>query len=157
MPDTTKILSATGNVCHQWSYLEYLISKAIWHILGLERDTGIIVTGGMDILSRVNMAIALAKHTRANKKLIEVLEETRVKIQGKRKTDGLMYRRNLIVHGVYSSRDNDPIILVETHRGAGDRKRNPISVAFVAQTGTDIFVASRSLIFVFEPLGISCH
>lgn len=157
MVDPVPYLTATGNVCHQWSYLEYLLSKAIWHLLGLDKKTGMIVTGGMDILPRVNMAIALATHLKANPSLLQALKDTRTAIQGRRKTDGLQYQRNRIVHGVYSSNKEAMEPSVETHRGAGSRQREPINLAEIQQAGTDIHAEAFKLAAVFKPLGIDCN
>ena len=52
----------TGSICFQWSALESLLAVVIWRLLKLDSDTGAIVTGGLDILPRINMAIALATH-----------------------------------------------------------------------------------------------
>lgn len=150
-------LHLTGNVCHQWSYLDLLLSKAVWHLLDLDKETGIIVTGGMDMLPRVNMGVALARHLKSDRRLLGALIDARKSIQGKGKTDGLLYKRNRVVHGVYSSNDNAVHPMIETHRGAGNRKRHPITPDEIKEVGSSIFATSGKLIEVFELLGIDTH
>jgi hypothetical protein len=96
-PATRQInrLTQIGNICAQWSELEYLFATTIWVLLKLDMDTGKIVTGGLDMLPRANMAINLARHRQAPKEILDALLTARKAIQ-----DGLDIRRNRAVHGV---------------------------------------------------------
>jgi hypothetical protein len=112
--------AAIGLVCGEWSTLEYNLSIVIWRLLGLDPDTGKIVTGGLDLLPRVNMAINLARHVKQNRATIAALERARKTVQ-----DGLDARRNQAVHGVHFAED-DGSTTVEVHRGKGGR--NPVTI-----------------------------
>ena len=61
---TLRSLVQIGNIAAQWSHLEYKLAQTIWILLGLEEGTGKIVTGGLDMLPRINMAINLSRHLR---------------------------------------------------------------------------------------------
>jgi hypothetical protein len=153
MDKKQNFLLQTGYVCHQWSYLEYLFSKAIWHLLSLDKEMGMIVTGGMDILPRANMAITLANHKKADRALVDALKEARKSIQSRLQDD-----RNRVVHGVYSSHTTNPNapVMIETHRGKGDRTRKPITAAEVHAIGKQINETSMALTTTLESFGIKC-
>jgi hypothetical protein len=123
----------------QWSNLEYQIAHCIWWMLRLMPETGKIVTGGLDMLPRLNMAINLARHLNAPKPLLDQLIATRAAIQ-----DGLDIRRNKAVHGVhFRVGDDEP--LVEVHRGKGDRKAKPFPVSELASLGSELNKLSSAL------------
>jgi len=110
-----------GNICWQWAHLEYLIALAIWAMLRIDHETGKVVTGGLDIKPRVNMAINLGHHLRAPKEAIQALIDVRTALD-----DDLITKRNRAVHGHRLLDPDDPTAdLVEVHRGKGDRKRSP--------------------------------
>jgi hypothetical protein len=110
-----------GSICFQWSHLEYLLSQTIWSLLRIDEDTGKILTGGLDIQPRVNMAIALARHLNAPRGLVTALVEVRTALN-----KDLVYRRNRAIHGHRRPDPNEPASeLVEVHRGKGDRTRHP--------------------------------
>lgn len=102
----------TGSICFQWSALESLLAVVIWRLLKLESDTGAIVTGGLDILPRINMAIALAHHLKAKRHVTKLLRDTRTIIQ-----EDLMKRRNLAVHGILMMDEETGDGVMEMHRG----------------------------------------
>ncbi|HYX46852.1 MAG TPA: hypothetical protein VE820_08540 [Sphingomicrobium sp.] len=89
-------------VCIQWSNLEFQIAHAIWWMLNLDADSGKIVTGGLDMGPRVNMAINLARHIRVDRKVTQALETARAALQ-----DGLDKRRNRAVHGVHLTTNDE--------------------------------------------------
>lgn len=108
---------SVGMICRHWADIEYIFSQTIWHLLKLDAETGKIVTGGLDMLPRVNMAINLAKQTKQPSDLLRILEEARTAIQ-----DGLDTRRNRAVHGVMFIGEGFNYE-AEVHRGRGSRKR----------------------------------
>jgi hypothetical protein len=63
---STKRLAHIGALCLQWSYLEYVIGAIIWKLLNLDIGVGTIVTGGLDLLPRINMAINLCREMKAD-------------------------------------------------------------------------------------------
>lgn len=137
-----------GNICNQWSYLEYLFSNVIWWLLKIDRETGMIVTGGMDILPRANMAINLAKHLKADSKLINALSEARKSIQ-----NDLGDKRNTAVHGVYFRTPNDET-KVEMHRGKGAFEKQDFSNEQLRDVGRNIQAVHKKLVPVLLSLGI---
>ena len=151
-PNYSGRLMSVGNISTQWAYLEYLVANTIWWLLKVDKPTGMILTGGLDMIPRINMAINLARHLKADRRILEALEVTRKSIQG-----GLADRRNIAVHGVFSSSDGSPIVTVEVHRGKGDRKRIPLSDEELIKTGKDISSTIDVLLAAMKPLGINYH
>lgn len=87
-------MGGIGHVCLQMSLLELTLAHIIWAFLDLDHDTGAIVTGGLDILPRINMAINIAEHKKAPLPIKAGLRDIRKALQ-----EGLLDQRNLIVHG----------------------------------------------------------
>lgn len=111
LPNTAR-LAIVGFICAQWALIEEKFAKAIWFLLGVDEEVGKIVTGGLDIRPRMNMAIRLAQKIECSPELLAGLEESRRLIQ-----DGLAQRRNLVVHGVHNSNPTEGALLLELHRG----------------------------------------
>lgn len=110
-----------GNICWQWSMLEFSVAGLIWRLLGIDPDTGKIVTGGLDMIPRLNMAINLARHMKAPRYVTDELAKVRKAIQ-----DGLDAERNRAVHGVNFPPNSAGEFLVEMHRGKGPK--TPVAV-----------------------------
>ena len=109
-------LALVGNICHQWANIEYQIACAIWSLLGVDEATGIILTGGLLMRPRVNMATKLAKHLSAPQKVIAALTEVHSALEV------LEEKRNKAVHGVRFANLNDPASeYFEMHRGKKGR------------------------------------
>ena len=120
--DTLQQALAIGRICMEWSTLEYNIAILIWVMLKLPTaEVGKIVTGGLDILPRLNMAIALSTELRMPIGLTKALITTRKNIQ-----DGLDVRRNMAVHGIHFLED-DGSTTVEVHRGKNRKMVMPIA------------------------------
>jgi hypothetical protein len=124
-------LACVGRVCIEWATLEYHLANAIWFLVDLDKPTGRIVTGGLDMLPRLNMAINLARHKRADKLLISALVDAREAIQG-----GLDTRRNRAVHGLQFT--DGGVYTVEVHRGKGGRDRQDLTTAELESLGEEI-------------------
>ena len=106
-------LTIVGNICHQWANIEYQLASAIWSLLGVDEATGIILTAGLMMRPRVDMAVKLAKHLDAPQRAINALVEVQ-----KALADDLENRRNQAVHGVRFINLNDPASeYFEMHRG----------------------------------------
>lgn len=116
-------LARIGLVAVQWSHIEVQFSHAIWYLLGLDAATGKIVTGGLDMLPRANMAIKLCRHLDGPKELLNALIVARKSIQG-----GLDQKRNQIIHGVHQSTDDIAASMIEVHRGKGSGRPERISI-----------------------------
>lgn len=111
-----------GNICHQWAYIEYLGALAIWSVLGVDYETGVILTGGVPIRARFDMAHKLANHLGAPPRAIAALEATKAALAG-----GLENKRNRAVHGVrFADEANPANEFIEMHRGS-PKGRHPQS------------------------------
>lgn len=128
-----------GNIAAQWSNLEYRIAIVIWILLGLKEETGKIVTGGLDMLPRVNMAIKLSRHLKCPRNLIDTLVKIRMELQ-----DSLQEERNRAMHGIQFS-DSNGDLEVEVHRGKGGWNRRPLSISSLNQTGKRLHELSNEL------------
>jgi hypothetical protein len=148
--ESLQMLIGVGNICTQWAFLEFQFSLAIWRLLKVDEATGKIVTGGLDMLPRAGMAIVLARHFQADRALTTALVEARKTIQA-----GLDVRRNEAVHGVFKSRVGGSDVVVEVHRGKGDRKPKPITAADLTSLGTEIAQVWRALHEVLVAQGIA--
>ena len=138
-----RVLVHIGNIAAQWSHLEYMLAQTIWILLGHDAETGKIVTGGLDMLPRINMAINLARHLNAPKPLTECLEKIRKELQA-----NLIETRNSAIHGVQFNGPNGELE-VEMHRGKGNRKRNPLPEKTLNQTGKRLYELTNELRSVF--------
>lgn len=112
-----------------------------------------VVTGTLDIHPKIDMAIELADH----KKLIP---DIRAKLQSVKnsagKPNGFISKRNVIVHGIFSSRDGDPTVLVECHKKTL-RGRQEIKVSYCEETHKEIIAASQVLSSLTETARINVH
>lgn len=124
-----------GNVCTQWSFLEYQFALAIWGMLGVDDRLGKIITGGLDILPRATMAINICRHLNFDRDLEQVLVEARKTIQS-----DLQDRRNKVVHGVgFSSKNAEGgIVEIEMHRGKGSWRREILPESEIGSLGDEI-------------------
>lgn len=142
-----KRLAYIGNICTQWAGLEYKVAHCIWYLLSLDAETGKIVTGGLDMQPRLNMAINLARHLGGPKPLLDQLIATRSAVQDKLDT-----RRNRAVHGVQFWYPDDGVMSVEVHRGKGGRDRQPVSDDELYDLGNEIHAVGKALFEIIDPL-----
>lgn len=123
-----------GNICFQWAHLEYLVALSLWSLLRIDHDTGKIVTGGLDLLPRVNMALKLAQHLKAPGLAIKALKEVRTALQ-----DGLLEKRNTAIHGLRSFDTSDPSgEFFEVHRGKSAGLKQPVNNLSLQALGVQI-------------------
>ncbi|NQY63824.1 MAG: hypothetical protein HRT38_08800 [Alteromonadaceae bacterium] len=143
-----------GFICTVYSYMDYAISNVIWHLLKLDKETGIIVTGAMDIRPKIDMAIELADHT-------EEISDIRAKLQEFKnqggKPNGFISRRNKIIHGICSSRNNDSVVMVESHRKKSQRARHELGYQEIVDTYQDISRSNDELVTLMVAHGINIH
>lgn len=130
-----------GNICIQWSHLEYLVALAIWSMLRIDEKTGRILTGGLDIIPRLGMAHQLSVHLNAPQLARRTLTETRKILQS-----GLLEQRNLVIHGHRLKAHGEPSIeTFEVHRGPKSGQKQPLTNAEIAQIGRDIAIVHKAL------------
>ena len=133
-----------GNICAQWSSLEYQFAKAIWHLLGIDDETGKIVTGGTDMIPRIRLAVNLARHLNAPLAICRALEGARDKLLAA----NLDERRNRAVHGIRFAMDGDDdlrVVEIEVHRGKGGRHRQQETTLELYDVGSELSVIVNDL------------
>ena len=136
-----------GNICSQWAHLEYLLASAIWGLLGLEKGVGLIVTGGLNIESRVGTAVALAEALGQPDELIEALKRVRKELQSSK----IIQRRNLTIHGNrFLHPDREDAELVEIHRGKSAGKPKTRADSELSELGKEIAGLHRPLMNVLR-------
>src|SRR5689334_13504090 len=117
MDDTSNRNQQIGNICVQWSSLEYILVQIIWLMAGVQEEVGKILTAHLDMKQRANMAFALAHQTNASYRLKKA---TKAVVDALQKGD-LISRRNQAVHGVHFTIDEPGAVGIEMHRGKGGR------------------------------------
>ena len=129
-----------GNICIQWSSLEYMLATGIWLLIGVHQDVGKIVTGNLDAKQRAMMAHALAWQTNApvpyKQAVKQVLDEMR---------ESLIQRRNEAVHAIHFGDVSQDTIEVELHRGKGGREPRQLRNDDLDKLGKSINAASTLL------------
>lgn len=144
----------TGLICTQYSYFDYLISNIIWNALGVEKEVGMIVTGGIDIRPKIEMSILLLDHFDNNSKIRDLLQQFK---NNASKPNGFISKRNIIVHGIYSSRERDPKVMVEAHRKIAHRVRREITIEYIKECHDSIVQANKDLVELMEAKNINTH
>lgn len=142
----------SGHINFQYSYLDYLISKFIWALLEIEKPAGVILTGGMDIRPKLDIAIELAEHFNKFEKIRALLKK--LKNRGDN-PNGFIQSRNIIVHGIYSSRDGDPTVMIESHRSKRLREKKPIKIEFLQKTLDEITKSAKDLCGLMQAEGLN--
>lgn len=130
-----------GNICIQWSHLEFLAAIAIWSMLRIDEKTGKIITGGLDLLPRLKMAHQLAVHLNAPMQARNSFKAAKQAVQHR-----LLDRRNLVIHGHRLSEKGNPWVeTFEVHRGKNSGTKQPLSNSDIAQIGKDIAAVHKAL------------
>ena len=140
-----------GNICFQWSHLEFLLAHTIQHLLKVDSGTNDILTGGLDILPRCSMALALAHHLDAPKALINAIKAVRNDLQDGKK---LQSRRNKAIHGQRTLNPLNPteeIIKISRGKGKGVSIQ---SNADLNALGREIADTHKAFYAVLEELGL---
>ncbi len=124
-----------GNICVQWAHIESQLSITIWALLHLDDATGKLVTGGLDMMARVSMALRLAQHLRAPGLLIAAIKKVRTELQ-----TGLLEKRNLVVHGQRNlDFNNTTVEYFEVHRGKSAGIKQSLTNAQLHEIGMKLY------------------
>src|SRR5215813_12886251 len=96
-----------GDFLANWSHLELVLEKLIWHFLKLVPDDGRIITSTLDARPKVRMVRELAKRHVKNRAIRKQLREVIDVIEN------MQGDRNFVAHGVWSTLmpDNTPIAI----------------------------------------------
>ncbi len=133
MDSETNRIAQIGNVCVQWSNLEYALANAIWMMIGVTQEPGKILTASLDAKNRAKMLYSLAhvynvpvSYRNAIKRVVSALQ------------DDLMNRRNIAVHGIHFPSQEPNSVGIEMHRGKGGRNQRTIPNSEFEALGNDI-------------------
>lgn len=133
-----RIKTQIGSVCVYWSYLELQVERVIWHLSGVSRKEGRLLTAKEDITPRLRRLRKLAREklpaseAKAINLLVDAITETKRK-------------RNYVVHGLYGTdRDGELHALSYRENPAIGRAR-PISVRFLSDLRKEISALSLQI------------
>lgn len=144
-----QILASIGHICVQWALLETLVANIIWAELVMDHETGAIVTGGLDIFPRVNMAIRLAHHKKVPRPAIHHLDNIRKALQS-----GLGDRRNQAIHGVHAEASDPGATALTMLRWPEPKRTQEVSIEDLYQTSQEIIalqnLASEALEIIWQ-------
>lgn len=136
-----------GDICSQWAHLEYILANAIWALLGLDKATGLIVTGGLNIENRVGTAVALAEKMGQPTAVTDALKHVRKELQASK----IIQRRNLAVHGHrFPHPEREDAELVEIHRGKDAGQAITRADSELRELGKDIANLHKTLMSVLQ-------
>ena len=138
-------MASIGNVCAQWAGLEYQISHIIWLMLDLRHEVGKIMTGGLDMQPRLNVAILLARQLGAPRYIERELARIRKEIQ-----DGLDMQRNRAVHGISFESPDPNSLRVEVHRGKGTKTPIELPNKELNKLGDDLHGLANAAHQIFD-------
>ncbi|MCC6925716.1 hypothetical protein [Novosphingobium sp.] len=117
-PHYANRIAQIGNICVQWSALEYHTAIAIWNLAGVvDQEIGKILTANLDLKQRVGMAFALAHTVNAPIPFKNAIKALQTALQN----EDLIHRRNQAVHGIHFQIDEPGAAGIEMHRGKGGR------------------------------------
>lgn len=124
-----------GNICSQFAHLELLLAQAIWSVLKLKEETGLVVTGSLGIEARSKMAVELCKKLGAPDEVVSELKNVRKNLQALK----IVERRNHAIHGHRFPDPDDPAAeFVIIHRGKNAGIKIKRADGELAKIGTDI-------------------
>ena len=132
VPGEIAIKTCIADVCLQWSRLEMTIMGLICQIEPMEMEKAYIVFGGLDILPRINMAINLARFNKIPPPIIKRIVAARKSLQ-----DGLMDRRNQVVHGAHKDIEGAETTLTMV-RWKGDQRDKRLHATDIALLASDV-------------------
>lgn len=116
-PHFNNRMTQMGNICIQWSALEYHTAVAIWNLVGiLDMEVGKVLTANLDLNQRIGMAFTLAHITNAPMHFKIAIKALQTALQD----EDLIHRRNQAVHGIHF-RAEPGSVEIEMHRGKGGR------------------------------------
>lgn len=133
-------LATVGYICATWSNFEAAIAQAIWIMLNLDDATGRIVTGGLDMRPRANMAVRLARHLKMPTEFTRALEDARASLD-----NGLMAKRNLAVHGIHHPRTQEDAMMLDLHRGK-HKKPEPFTDTDLNAFAEELYQAYKAFV-----------
>lgn len=142
-------MATIGGVCVQWALLELTLAHIIWAFLNMDEDTGAIVTGGLDMLPRVNMAINLAEHKRAPLPARKSLRSIRKAVQ-----DTQLDRRNQAVHGAHRIADEGDGTILKMLRWPKEKRHQKVTGIDLYNLSVEIHRQVELADRIYEDIGV---
>ena len=141
-----------GNICSQFAHLELLLAQAVWAALDVDEETGLVITGSLNIEARVKMAIGLCEKRGKSPEVIAQLKHVQKALQSEK----IIERRNKAIHGNRFPCPDDPAAeMVTIHRGkdAGKKIKRPDSE--LSQLGQEIAGLHKPLLAAMQSAGMT--
>src|SRR5688572_19895110 len=86
---------AIGKILVHWSWIEFRMQEALWHLLSLDRKSGRALTSEMEVRGLARALSATAERKLIDKTIRNAVRTLSDRIQAK------IYERNRIVHGFW--------------------------------------------------------
>ncbi len=146
---STAFLAAIGHVCLQWSLLELVALSILYALKEVDDVEGDLLFGHLDLLPRINMAVALLDHQRAPGELIARLKAIKDQLGDKGK---VKERRNQAVHGAHAATDFLGTFNMRMSRWRGPKKVSAVSVEDLITLTNEIYALRLEAYRIMEAL-----
>lgn len=146
---TTAFLAGIGHVCLQWSLLELTVLSILYALKDVDHVEGDLLFGHLDLVPRLDMAIALLDHQRAPGQLVSRLKVIKEQLGRKGK---IKERRNQAVHGAHADTDVLGTYNLLMSRWRGPKKVSAVSLEDLIKLTEDIHALRLQAYGVFEAL-----
>lgn len=133
VPGEIAIKVAIGEVCIQWARLEMVLFHLICVVEPMELEKGYVIYGGLDMLPRATMALNLARQNKLHHTLTKRIEGIRKSLQ-----NGLLDRRNQVVHGAHKGQVEGASVTLTMVRWKGDKRERKISATEISELAREI-------------------
>jgi hypothetical protein len=146
VPGSVAIKVAIGEVCVQWARLEMCLLALLCQIEPMELEKAYTVFGGLDIQPRINMALNLAIQNKLPSAYVKRVKAVRSKLQ-----NGLLDRRNQVVHGAHHGEIGFESTLTMV-RWKGERQNKKVSAKEISTLAAEIHELGSEVWSISEDL-----
>lgn len=136
-----------GNICQQWSSLEFGLACSIYLLAGLDPAIGSIILGQTDARQRATIAFALAERVNAPKEHKNAIKQTLEDIRR-----DLNRRRHRAVHGAAFGEQSSDTMEFMLYRGRSGEHSEKVSNDELAELGKAINLAALRMFKVVQGL-----
>lgn len=126
-----RIMAGIGGVCVQWALLEHLVLGMIATNEGMRLEKAYLMFGSLDMKSRLDLAINLARAAKVPVPFVKRIENVRKALREERLSD----RRNQAVHGVHKAFSQPNSIDLTMPRWPEPRRTQSVSETDLHQLG----------------------
>ncbi|EPJ53725.1 MAG: hypothetical protein OFPI_09270 [Osedax symbiont Rs2] len=145
-----KQIDLTGTIYAQYVYFDYLVSSVIWHLLKVNKDLGMMVTGNLDIQPKIDMALDIAIY---KKELREIQTKLTLFKHSTIDSEGIFSKRNQIVQGMPSFLALD----LEEVSDNVPAKRTELSLEYYEKVHDEICEINHDIVMLMQDCNISVH